>query len=99
MGRRGRGRHLDPLRRQPLQDQSTLTWALSDSISMGTKPSSSGAAVSTTFAANRRNHQRQLIHTIVPMASRTGRLVGQYPRRSGAVVFTARAARTQAVDA
>merc|ERR1712127_131700 len=89
----------DPQRPLLPQDPLIPTIALLDSTFLGTRPSSSGAAVSTIFAANRHNHQLQLIPTIVPTGSRIGSKAGQFPRRSGAVGFMAKVARIRAGDA
>merc|ERR1712026_154954 len=56
---------------------------------------SNGAAGSTTFAASRRKRQLQQTHTIARMGSRIGRRAGQSPRKSGAVGFMVKAARTK----
>merc|ERR1711994_685075 len=73
-----------------------VLWA---SISFGMAPSSSGAAGSTTFAVSRRKHQPQLTHTIARMGSRIGKQAGQFPKRSGAVGFMAKAARIKVAGA
>merc|ERR1712218_6216 len=73
-----------------------VLWA---SISLGMAPSSSGAAVTTTFAANRRSRLLQQILTTARMGSQIGRRAGRSPRRSGAVGFMARAARIKVAGA
>jgi len=62
-------------------------------------PNSSGAAGSTTSADSRRNRQPQQTLTIARMGSRIGKPVGQSPRKTGAVGFMEKAARTKVVAA
>jgi len=99
---RGRRSCRDQQRRQPQQPQLDLlihTIAPWGSTSGGIKPNSSGAAGSTTSVGSRRNHQPQQIPTIARMGSRTGRLVGLFPRRNGVVGCMAKAARPRVVAA
>jgi len=93
-----RRRHFRLFRRRPRRDlwirtivQWVRTWG-------GTPPRKSGAAGSTTSVMGIRHCPQPLqIPTIAMTASRTGRLVGRWPKRSGAAGFTARAAQTRAV--
>merc|ERR1712045_737332 len=79
----------------PRLDLSIHTIALWASTSPGMGPNSSGAAGSTTFAASRRKRQPQQTHTTARMGSQIGKQAGRSPRKSGAVGFMVKAARTR----
>jgi len=84
-------RHLPQL---DLLIRTTAPWG---STLLGTEPSSSGAAGSTTSVASQRHRQHQQTHTTARTASPTGRRAGVSRRKNGVVEFMGRAARTRVV--